>query len=208
MAKSSSIFIVDDDPAIRDSVQAMLDAEGYATKTFETGLEFLGFCQSDPEGCALLDVRMPDINGLDLQIKLREKGIDLPVVIMTGHGDIKMAVQAMRNGASDFIEKPFTKEAIIQSLKTAFNGGRSTVKQSAALDDEARVLVERLTPREIDVLNQLVIGNPNKIIAHELDISPRTVEIHRARVMEKMQARNLSHLVRLAIAAGVQPQSG
>ncbi len=206
MTREKSVFIVDDDRAVRESVQAMLDAEGYGTKTFETGLEFLGFCQSKPEGCALLDVRMPDINGLDLHVKLRERGVDLPVIIMTGHGDIKMAVRAMRDGAADFIEKPFTKEALVDSLENALNSVHAPARKSAP-DDEARLRTGRLTPREMDVLNHLVIGNPNKIIAYELDISPRTVEIHRARVMEKMQARSLSHLVRLAIAAGIEPET-
>jgi two-component system, LuxR family, response regulator FixJ len=202
MNNDTTIFIVDDDDAVRMSLEAMLGACGYATKIFESGTDFLQCARTDLHGCVLLDVRMPDISGLEVLKILNQEENTLPVIIMTGHGDIQMAVQAMREGAIDFIEKPFTKEIILVGIERALQSIPAD-GQPNAIDPELIRRVGRLTPREREVLDHLIIGNLNKIIAHELNISPRTVEVHRARVMEKMEAKNLSQLVRMAIAVGL-----
>jgi len=152
-------------------------------------------------GCVLADVRMPGMDGLELQRQLNTRGIGLPVIFMTGFGEVALAVQAMKAGAVDFVEKPCTLERLKDSLSRAL--ARSETSQRAAAETaQARERLSRLTPRERDVLRLLVIGKPNKIIAHELAISPRTVEIHRARVMDKVDVKSLSELVRLSLAAG------
>jgi len=155
-------------------------------------------------GCVLLDVRMPKMDGLEVQAHLREARPDLPVVIVTGHGDVPMAVRAMKAGAVDFVEKPFAEGLLLECVERAL-GMVTRAEQADAFGDAARENLKKLTPREHDVLIELVIGRPNKVIAYELGISPRTIEIHRARIMEKMGAESISHLVRLALAAGVDP---
>ncbi len=204
MEQTYSVYIVDDDEAVRDSLQILLDAVGYETQAFSCGPDFLDACDSSFKGCVLLDVRMPQMSGLEVQERLRTICPDLPVIIITGHGDIAMAVGAMKAGASDFVEKPFHEEALLASIETALKQAEQTVRQNT-LSADAQRSIERLTPRERDVLEQLVIGRPNKVIAYELDCSPRTVEIHRARIMEKTGAQSLSHLVRLSLAAGIDP---
>lgn len=200
-----TIFVVDDDEAVRDSLGALLESAGFEVETFSSGADFLDRLDPKRGGCIVLDVRMPGLSGLEIQEKLTEKRITLPVIIITGHGDVPIAVQAIKAGAIDFIEKPFGDDVILESVGRALERGRRDKRDaSSAAEIEARMA--RLTPRERDVLEQLVIGNPNKIIAYELGISPRTVEIHRARVIEKMEARSLSHLVRLALTAGVVPE--
>jgi two-component system response regulator FixJ len=204
MPDTPIIFIVDDDEAVRDSLQTLLDVEGYRTEVFDSGLAFLEAYGAERAGCLLADVRMPDMSGLDLQEILRERSSRLPVIIITGHGDVPMAVRAMKAGAVDFIEKPFSETTILDGVKRALAvTDRASADRALAADAEARL--QLLTPREREVLERLVLGRANKVIAFELSISPRTVEIHRARVMEKMQADSLSHLVRLAMAAKVQP---
>ena len=165
---------------------------------------FLAAYQDTDVGCLLLDVQMPDMNGLEVQGRLASAGANIPVVVVTGHGDVPMAVQALKAGASDFIEKPFTDDVILGSVRRAIAQGRRTLKETTLVVDTTR-RVARLTPREHEVLEQLVTGRPNKVIAFELGISPRTVEIHRARIMEKMAARSLSQLVRMALAVGIDP---
>ncbi|MGF1563628.1 MAG: response regulator FixJ [Geminicoccaceae bacterium] len=199
MASERTIFVVDDDEAVRESLGMLLEACDYYVELFASAREFLERVQADRTGCLLLDVRMPDISGLELQTKLNAEGFTLPVIIMTGHGDVPMAVQAMQQGAVDFIEKPFTDDVITQSIEKAL------AKAAPADIAEAATRLKTLTPRERDVLEHLVVGQPNKVIAYELGISPRTIEIHRARVMEKMHARSLSHLVRMALAIGINP---
>lgn len=202
-----TIFIVDDDEAVRDSLQILLETEGFRTEVFASALAFLDARAAERPGCLLADVRMPDMSGLELQEKLVERRLDLPVIIITGHGDVPMAVRAMKAGAVDFIEKPFSDTTMLDAVRRALaTVGRAESDRALAADAVARL--ETLTPRERQVLEHLVMGQPNKIIAFELDISPRTVEIHRARVMEKMQAQSLSHLVRLALAAKVEPGDG
>ena len=202
---NQTVFVVDDDEAVRDSLGALLESAGFEVVTFGSGSDFLDRLDPKRGGCIVLDVRMPGLSGLEIQSKLAEKRTTLPVIIITGHGDVPIAVQAIKAGAIDFIEKPFGDDVILESVGRALERGRRNKRDaSSAAEIESRMA--RLTPRERDVLEQLVIGNPNKIIAHKLGISPRTVEIHRARVIEKMEARSLSHLVRLALAAGVVPE--
>jgi two-component system, LuxR family, response regulator FixJ len=204
MTDAPTVFIVDDDDAVRDSLQTLLEVEGYRTEAFGSALAFLEIYDVGRRGCLLADVRMPDMSGLDLQEILSTRRSPLPVVIITGHGDVSMAVRAMKAGALDFIEKPFSDAAILDSVRRALSvADRASADRELAADAEARL--QSLTPRERQVLDQLVLGRANKVIAFELHISPRTVEIHRARVMEKMQADSLSQLVRLALAAKVAP---
>ena len=213
-AGKGKIYIVDDDEAVRDSLQILTESYDYETEVFESGTAFLAAVEAIGSGCVLLDVRMPDIDGLEIQARLAKANPRLAVIIITGHGDVPMAVKAMKAGAFDFIEKPFTDDVLMESLQRAWAHSRhlAAAQQGAGGDSDANseILgrIEELTPRERDVLDQLIIGRPNKIIAYELGISPRTVEVHRARVMEKMQAKSLSHLVRMALAAGLQLQEG
>jgi two-component system response regulator FixJ len=194
------VFIVDDDEAVRDSLQLLLEAAGHSVQAFEAAADALESCRSRLPACIVTDVRMPEMDGLEFQEKLAAGGIQVPVIVMTGHADVPLAVRAMKAGAVDFIEKPFGDEAILASIEGA-------LKRKPQVIDPALVeRLESLTPREREVLELLVIGHPNKVIAHRLDISPRTVEIHRAHVMEKMKAKSLPELVRSAMQAGVAPQ--
>ena len=199
------VFVVDDDEAVRDSLRMLLESDGLAVEVFASGTEFLEANLSRRDGCVVLDVRLPDMNGLDLQHKLASLRIALPVILITGHGDIPMAVAAMKAGAVDFIEKPFPDGVLLDSVRRAL-GAASPAASKAPPDTESESRIARLSPREREVLEHLTIGRPNKLIAVELGISPRTVEIHRARVMEKTGAKSLSHLVRMALAAGIDPE--
>jgi len=196
------IFIVDDDDGIRRSVSFLLKTSGYSVQTFSGGMEFLKVAASLNSGCVLLDVRMPDIDGLAVQRRLYEEGIMLPVIIMTGHGDIDMAVTAMRAGAIDFIEKPFDKATLIASLDRAKAQAQSS-QTVVSQREQALARLNILTDRERDVLGGLVAGMPNKTIAYDLGISPRTVEIHRSNLMQKLNVRSLSEALRIAFQAGV-----
>jgi len=205
MAENQCVFIVDDDRAVRESLAALLDSAGFQAETFDSGNAFLEAPDLTKGGCLVLDVRMPGLSGLEVQEKLAEKQHMMPVIIITGHGDLPMAVKAMKVGAIDFIEKPFDDDVIIESVRSALEKSAESWREAnRAADIEQRLA--RLTTREREVLDELVIGNLNKVIAFNLGISSRTVEIHRARAMEKMQARNLAHLVRLALTAGVVPE--
>lgn len=206
MPSDPPVYIVDDDEAVRDLLAVQLEAAGFKVTTFGSGLDFLQRAPSLTLGCLISDVRMPDIDGLDLQNRLTEMKLNFPVIIMTGHADVSLAVRAMKAGAVDFIEKPFSEAAILDSIKLAQSRFEQVTKSEAA-GETARTRIALLTPRERDVFDGLVAGRQNKIIAYDLSISPRTVEIHRARVLEKMRARSLSELVRLALAAGVSIKS-
>ena len=194
------VHLVDDDEAIRRSVGFMLKTSGFHVRTYESGDDLLKSASNLEAGCILLDIRMPGMDGLELQAALRDKGIGLPVIIMTGHGDVTLAVQAMKAGAVDFIEKPFEKAVLL----SAFDHGLERLKRSAAsVDraDEAAVRLQALTSREREVLDGLAKGLPNKTIAYDLGISPRTVEIHRANLMSKLGVKSLSEALRIAFAA-------
>lgn len=206
---TQTVFIVDDDEAVRDSLGALVESAGFSTESFESGIAFLKQIAPGQTGCVLLDVQMPDLGGLEIQARLAASHAGLRVIIVTGHGDVPLAVKAMKAGAFDFIEKPFDDESLIDCVRRALAEVERSADRNRGGETAASGLdgLGQLTPRERDVLHQLIIGNPNKVIAYELGISPRTVEVHRARVMEKMQARNLSHLVRMALAAGIDPEA-
>jgi two-component system response regulator FixJ len=194
------VHLVDDDEAIRRSVGFMLKTSGYHVRTYESGVGLLKGAPNLEPGCILLDIRMPGMDGLQVQGALRDKGVSLPMIIMTGHGDVSLAVQAMKAGAVDFIEKPFEKAVLLSAIEHAVERlKRSAANQDRA--DEATVRLQALTPREREVLDGLAKGLPNKTIAYDLGISPRTVEIHRANVMSKLGVRSLSEALRIAFAA-------
>lgn len=193
-----SVYIVDDDKAVRDALASLLELEDYDVKRYETAGAFLDEIDAETIGVLLLDVRLPDINGLDVQAQLVGMGSKLSIIIITGHGDVPMAVQAMQAGAVNFIEKPFIGDVVIDSVRAAETEARNLVTTTQE-QQEIRDCFDRLAPRERDVLCHLVIGKQNKVIAYELGISPRTVEVYRARVMEKMRADSLPHLVRMAL---------
>jgi len=201
MSEEQTVYIVDDDEGIRQSLAALLEIGGFRVAQFRSGTAFLDAVTPTANGCLVLDVRMPGLSGPEVQAKLAERGAILPVIIMTGHGDLAMAVKAMKAGAVDFLEKPSSADEITTAVRAALNKSAQTWAAATQVG-EIRQRLARLTSRERQVLDELVIGNLNKVIAFNLEISPRTVEIHRARAMEKMQARNLAHLVRLAITAG------
>jgi two-component system response regulator FixJ len=193
------VFIVDDDADIRDSLQLLLEVAGFRVRNFTSAKLFLAD-DSAKHGCLIADIRMPDMSGLELQEEVARRHLDLPVIIMTGHGDVPLAVRAMKAGAIDFLEKPFDEEKMLTSVRRALEIG-SKARSRAAEAKAAQTLLASLTPRERGVLDKLVQGRSNKVVAYELGISPRTVEIHRAHIMGKMEASSLSDLVRVVLAA-------
>lgn len=197
-----TIHLVDDDEAIRRSASFMLRTSGYIVKTYASGAELLALAKDIAPGCILLDIRMPEMDGLEVQRTLKDRGVLLPVIIITGHADVDLAVQAMKAGAVDFIEKPFEKSVLIGAIDEGFARIDQAGRRHARAD-EAKVRLEALTPREYDVLQGLVRGHPNKTIAYDLNISPRTVEIHRANLMGKLDVSSLSEALRIAFAAGI-----
>ncbi|MFF9551059.1 response regulator FixJ [Methylobacterium fujisawaense] len=199
---ASLVHVVDDDPAMRDSVGFLLGTEGFEVRLYETATDFLQRLVEPAAGCVLTDIRMPGLNGLELLRRLRASGHKLPVIMMTGHGDVPLAVEAMKLGACDFIEKPFDDEALLQALRSALERNGA----AKAVDPTLREFVRRvgtLSERERQVLDQLVAGGTSKEIGRTLDISPRTVEIYRAKLMAKTQAGTLQELVRWAVLAGL-----
>jgi len=192
------IHIVDDEPDVRDSLSMLARSVGYRAETYSSGSDFLGRFRPGTPGCLLLDVRMPGVSGLELQERLSGDGAGLPIIIMTGHGDIQMAVRAMKGGAFDFIEKPFNDQVLLDRVAEAIEFAARTV-DALAERKGAQARFATLTPREREVMAGIVAGRLNKVIADELDLSVRTIEIHRAHIMEKMQARSLSALVRMAM---------
>ena len=197
-----TIHLVDDDEAIRRSASFMLRTSGYLVKTYASGVEFLGGGKDIAPGCILLDVRMPGMDGIEVQHALRGEGIFLPVIVMTGHGDVGVAVQSMKAGAVDFIEKPFEKAVLLSAIEVGFDQLEQAGRRHARAE-EARARLKALTGREHEVLQGLVRGHPNKTIAYDLGISPRTVEIHRANLMSKLEVASLSEALRIAFAAGL-----
>jgi len=202
MAIRRMIHIVDDDEAIRRSAGFMLKTSGYAVTRFASGAAFLRDAKTLEPGCVLLDVRMPEMDGLEVQRRLAESGVAMPVVVLTGHGDVSIAVRAIKAGAVDFIEKPFEKILLLGAIAAAFERLDDASGRSARATDAA-VAIAALTPREQDVLRGLAQGLPNKTIAFDLGISPRTVEVHRANLMTKLQVNSLSEALRIAFAAGL-----
>jgi two-component system, LuxR family, response regulator FixJ len=200
--KTRTVHLVDDDEAIRRSASFMLRTSGLVVKTYASGVEFLEVAKEAAPGCILLDVRMPGMDGIEVQHALQERGVFLPVIVMTGHGDISVAVDAMKAGAVDFIEKPFEKATLLGALEAGFERLDQAGKRFERAE-EAKARLEVLTARERDVLEGLVRGHPNKTIAYDLGISPRTVEIHRANLMTKLEVASLSEALRIAFAAGL-----
>ena len=202
MSDRKLVHIVDDEDAIRRSASFMLKTSGYVVETWPSGAAFLKEIRHVPEGCVLLDVRMPEMDGLEVQQALLDRGVTMPVIVLTGHADVSIAVRAMKAGAVDFLEKPFEKAVLIAAIETAF-ARIASADGAAARAAEADVILAVLTPREREVLEGLAQGLPNKTIAYDLGISPRTVEVHRANLMAKLDVRSLSDALMLAFAAGL-----
>lgn len=201
MSPNRIIHLVDDEEAIRKSVGFMLKTIGLKVITYASGVEFLKTARSAEAGCVLLDIRMPDMDGLEVQAALAKRGIIMPVIVLTGHGDVAFAVRAMRAGAVDFLEKPFVKAALLRAIEEGF-ARLDNAHDRSARSTEAAVMIAGLTGRERDVLEGLANGYPNKTIAYDLGISARTVEVHRANLMTKLGAISLSEVLRIAFAAG------
>lgn len=202
MPDGLTVYVIDDDDAARDSLQFLLETAGLHAQTYETATAFLKNLPSPGSGCIITDVRMPGMTGIELLKTLKARAFPLPVIVITGHGDIPLAVDAMREGAADFLEKPYNDDALLQSIERAV----ASMKPAAENDDAKAAILQRiaeLSGREAEVMTGLVAGKSNKVIAIELDISPRTVEIYRANVMSKMSADSLPALVRMAITAGL-----
>ena len=202
MLSNPLVHVIDDDAPARDSMHFLLRSHKIIAQIYDSAKAFLSILPTVKGGCIITDVRMPEISGVDLLRRLSEMGVKMPVIVITGHGDLQLAVEAMKLGAVDFLEKPFEEQVLISSVRSAL----SRWQEGAHKEAERAEMQERLATlsgREGDVLQGLVAGKPNKIIAHELDISPRTVEVYRANVMTKMMAASLSDLVRMAVVAGV-----
>jgi two-component system response regulator FixJ len=200
-AARPTVFVVDDDAAVRDALRFLMRSVGLTAETFTSATEFLDAYRDDRPGCLVLDIRMPGMTGLELQEKLVERRSILPIIFITGHGDVPMAVEAMQAGAHGFIQKPFREQDLLDSINEALQkdaANRVALGELAAI----RTRLASLTPREREVMDLVVHGKANKVIAGDLDLSQRTVEIHRARVMEKMEASSLAHLVRMALEVG------
>jgi two-component system response regulator FixJ len=199
MSATTTVHVVDDDPAMRDSLRMLLEASGFTVRAYDSAAAFLAEAPS-ASGCVLTDVRMPEIDGLELQRRLHGQHLPLSVIVMTGEGDIALAVSAMREGAVDFLEKPFEADALIEAIHRALEQSER-LREAGATVARAAARLASLTPREREVLDLLVTGLPNKAVANKLGASPRTIVVHRARVFEKLQARGLPDLVRLVLAA-------
>jgi two-component system, LuxR family, response regulator FixJ len=199
MARDAVVHLIDDDEGVRQALAFQLTASGFAVRVYESATAFLDTVETVQPGCIVTDVRMPGIDGLELQRQLKARQVGLPVVVMTGHGDVPLAVEAMKTGAVDFIEKPFSDETFLSAIRLALDRHA----RDARRDDEIAAIqakLESLSTREREVLDGLVAGHPNKTIAYDLKISARTVEVHRATLMTKMGAGSLSDLVRMAFA--------
>lgn len=201
MAASQVVQVIDDDADVRQSLAFLLSTAGLAVRVHDSAVSFLKVLDEVQSGCVVTDIRMPQMDGLELQRRLRAQGSKLPVIVMTGHGDVALAVEAMKAGAVDFIEKPFDDDVLLSAIRTALSRHAEDSEREArkaVVQDRLKALSER----EREVLGGLVAGKANKVIAHELGISPRTVEVYRANVMTKMQADSLSDLVRMALVEG------
>ncbi|KAA8977053.1 MULTISPECIES: response regulator FixJ [Gammaproteobacteria] len=194
-----TVYIVEDDEAVRDSLSMLLRSEGLAVAGYERATRFLEDWHGGMQGCIVLDIRMPEMDGMELQEELIERGSHLPIIFVTGHGDVPLAVEAMRKGAVDFIEKPYREDQLLEKIRAAL----ATDAEQHQGREEKRLIEEQLaqlTPREREIMDRMVAGQANKVIAIELDISQRTVEIHRSRVMHKMGTHSLAQLVRMVMS--------
>jgi two-component system response regulator FixJ len=200
MADNGLVHVIDDDEAVRSSLEFLLRTANIDVRTYDSAVAFLAKFKPDGRGCIITDVRMPDMSGIELLRRLREMSIDLPVIVITGHGDISLAVEAMKVGAVDFLEKPFEDDRVLASIASALDRSREEGARGAERA-QIRERMASLSQRERQVLDGLVAGSPNKNIAFDLGISARTVEVYRANVMTKMEANSLSELVRMAIIA-------
>jgi two-component system response regulator FixJ len=207
MPDSPVAHVIDDDDALRDSLSFLLASADIPVETYASAAEFLAALPGIASGCVVTDIRMPGMSGMELLKLLKEGKSALQVIVMTGHGDVPLAVEAMRLGAADFIEKPFDDHSFIASVRVAITRQREA-DQGHALKSEVQKKIDSLSTRERQVLTGLVAGHPNKRIAYDLGISPRTVEIYRANLMTKMEAGSLSDLVRMALVAGSLPEPG
>ena len=202
MTNKGHVYVIDDDEAMRDSLNFLLDSSGFSVRLFETAQGFLDALPDLAFGCVVSDVRMPGLDGIELLKRMKAAQSPFPIVIMTGHGDVPLAVEAMKLGAVDFLEKPFEDDRLTTMIEAAIRQAEPAAKiEAVAQDIVARVA--SLSPRERQVMEGLIAGLSNKLIAREYDISPRTIEVYRANVMTKMQAGSLSELVRLAMRAGM-----
>ncbi|MBS3803903.1 MAG: response regulator transcription factor [Oleiphilaceae bacterium] len=194
-----TVYVVEDDEAVRDSLELLLKSAGKSVKTYETANAFLHDYSDRMAGCIVLDIRMPGMDGLELQKKLNERHSLLPIIFVTGHGDVPMAVDAMKEGAVDFIQKPYREEALLEKIEAALEQDR---EQRKTLGEKQEIIrrIKTLTPREREIMDRMIAGQANKVIAIELEISQRTVEIHRSRVMHKMGTHSLAHLVRMVLS--------
>jgi two-component system, LuxR family, response regulator FixJ len=202
MPGDSVVHVIDDDEAVRKSLAFLLGTAQVTVRSYESALSFLANIEHAERGCIITDVRMPGIDGIELLRRVKDLGVGLPVIVITGHGDVPLAVEAMKAGAVDFLEKPFDDEAVLAAVRAALSQHeRDSTREAERSEIHGRLA--HLSNRERQVLDGLVAGYPNKTIAYDLKISPRTVEIYRANVMTKMQASSLSELVRMALIAGV-----
>lgn len=194
-----TVYVVEDDEAVRDSLELLLKSDDKPVQTYESANAFLKDYSEKMAGCIVLDIRMPGMDGMELQKKLNEKHSILPIIFVTGHGDVPMAVDAMKEGAVDFIQKPYREEALLEKIEAALEQDR---EQRKSLDEKQEIIrrVKSLTPREREIMDRMIAGQANKVIAIELEISQRTVEIHRSRVMHKMGTHSLAHLVRMVLS--------
>jgi two-component system response regulator FixJ len=202
MATVSEVYVIDDDEAIRHSLSFLLTTAGIAARTFNSAAEFLRVCGDLAPGCIITDVRMPGMDGLELVRRLKERGLPHPAIVMSGHGDIPLAVEAMKAGALDFIEKPFQDDILLRAVRAALDADE-LASQHGDAKRRFKEILSALSPREREVLQSVVEGKTNKLIAFEFGISPRTVEVHRASMMLKTGAGSLSELVRMALLAGL-----
>lgn len=203
MPNSQVVHVIDDDSDVRQSLAFLLSTAGFAVRVHESAVAFLTVLTDAEDGCIVTDVRMPGVDGIELQRRLKAADSTMPVIVITGHGDVSLAVEAMKAGAVDFIEKPFDDEVLIGAVKTALDR-RSSDRERGVAAEGVRTRIKSLSERERQVLDGLVAGKSNKIIAYDLGISARTVEIYRANVMTKMQADSLSALIRMVLA-GTRP---
>ena len=194
-----TVYVVEDDEAVRESLELLLKSDGKPVKTYESATAFLKDYSDKMAGCIVLDIRMPGMDGMELQKKLNEKHSILPIIFVTGHGDVPMAVDAMKEGAVDFIQKPYREEALLEKIEAAL---KQDLEQRKSLDEKQEIIrrIKSLTPREHEIMDRMIAGQANKVIAIELEISQRTVEIHRSRVMHKMGTHSLAHLVRMVLS--------